>query len=252
VSRANSRENILTAGTKRSIQAAGTSGETAAAASAEVKPPSPVPPLAAPASAPARHSTRPRPKVTTGRTERIETPRGRIYVTINEDGEGVCEVFVQSLDVEADAIGRLVSLALRTGADPRDAIEQLWRVQSREVAIDRSADATIVRVTTVAQGVALALGRTLYGPGFRPDLVFPKADRLPEPRSTNGHTLGSAPGDVGPDDVVDAAAPEEAALPAAEIQQPLWTFAGVCPDCGSSLIYENGCSSCRSCGYSRC
>ena len=189
--------------------------------------------------------------MTTGRTERIETPRGRIYVTINEDGEGVCEVFVQSLDVEADAIGRMVSLALRTGADPRDAIEQLWRVQSREVAIDRSADGTIVRVTTVAQGVALALGRTLYGPGFRPDLVYPKADRLPEPRSTNGHTHGLAAADSDPV-ALDVPGEPEAAPPAADLQQPLLTFAGVCPDCGSSLIYENGCSSCRSCGYSRC
>jgi ribonucleoside-diphosphate reductase alpha chain len=252
VYRADSRENILTAGTRRSTQAAGTSSETATIqVSAEAKQPAPASQEPAP-SAPARRGTRPRPKVTTGRTERIETPRGRIYVTINEDNEGVCEVFVQSLDVEADATGRMVSLALRTGADPRDAIEQLWRVQSREVAIDRSADGTIVRVTTVAQGVALALGRTLYGPGFRPDLVYPKADRLPEPRSTNGHTHGLASADPAPEPAAAAGGPEEAALPAPELQQPLLTFAGVCPDCGSSLIYENGCSSCRSCGYSRC
>jgi ribonucleoside-diphosphate reductase alpha chain len=261
VYRADSRQNILTAGTRRSTQAAGTAAETAAPANEPV--PSPRPssspaPLPAPAqspapTAPARHGMRPRPKVTTGRTERIETPRGRIYVTINADGEGVCEVFVQSLDVEADAIGRMVSLALRTGADPRDAIEQLWRVQSREVAIDRSADGTIVRVTTVAQGVALALGRTLYGPGFRPDLVYPKADRLPEPRLTNGHTIGPAAAEIDPVTGDVAGGPEEAAMSAAaDLQQPLLTFAGVCPDCGSSLIHENGCSSCRSCGYSRC
>jgi len=123
-------------------------------------------------------------------------------------------------------------------------------VQSREVAIDRSADRTIVRVTTVAQGVALALGRALYGPGFRPDLVFPMADRLPAPRATNGrpngHDDGGSPGD-GP-----AAAPPAQSFLAEEVQQPLLTFAGVCPDCGSSLIYENGCSACRACGYSRC
>src|SRR5579885_79839 len=187
--------------------------------------------------------TRPRPKVTTGRTERIETPRGRIYVTINEDDQGVCEVFVQSLDVEADAIGRMVSLALRTGADPRDVIEQLWRVQSREVALDRSTDGTVVRITTVAQGVALALGRTLYGPGFRPDQVFPMANRLPAPRmgNGNGHATGGPEGSAGAD-------PPESL----EVQQPLLTFAGVCPDCGSSLVYENGCSHCRLCGYSKC
>ncbi|HYM91996.1 MAG TPA: adenosylcobalamin-dependent ribonucleoside-diphosphate reductase, partial [bacterium] len=203
-----------------------------------------------------RPSTRPRPKVTTGRTERIETPRGRIYVTINEDSQGVCEVFVQSLDVEADAIGRIASLALRTGADPRHVIEQLWRVQSREVAIDRSNDGTVVRVTTVAQGVALAIGRALYGPGFRPDLVFPMADRLPVPRSSNGGANGqeaaaSRESEGGGTADPGALVPEYAA-PAEDFQQPLLTFAGVCPDCGSSLIYENGCSSCRSCGYSRC
>ena len=254
VYRADSRENILTAGTARSMQAAGTAAEGAAAKAPDVKPsplPSPLPAPQSPAvpSVSARRTMRPRPKVTIGRTERIETPRGRIYVTVNEDSEGMCEVFVQSLDVEADAIGRMVSLALRTGADPRDAIEQLWRVQSREVAIDRSADGTIVRVTTVAQGVALALGRTLYGPGFRPDLVYPKADRLPEPRVTNGHTMAPPAADVEPPAAAEGA--EEAAV-SVDLQQPLLTFAGVCPDCGSSLIYENGCSSCRSCGYSRC
>src|SRR2546421_5527442 len=87
-----------------------------------------------PVSHPAPRLTRPRPKVTAGRTERIETPRGRIYVTINEDTKGVCEVFVQSLDVEADAIGRMASLSLRTGSDPRDVIEQLWRGPPPEVA----------------------------------------------------------------------------------------------------------------------
>ncbi|TMJ14701.1 MAG: hypothetical protein E6H02_02870 [Bacillati bacterium ANGP1] len=204
-----------------------------------------------PVSHPAPRLTRPRPKVTAGRTERIETPRGRIYVTINEDAKGVCEVFVQSLDVEADAIGRMASLSLRTGADSRDVIEQLWRVQSREVAIDRSVDGTIVRITTVAQGVALAIGRSLYGPGFRPDLIFPMADRLPVPRSTNGHEAGSREGQESAVDDHGASLAQNT-TPVGEMQQPLLTFAGVCPDCGSSLIYENGCSSCRSCGYSRC
>jgi ribonucleoside-diphosphate reductase alpha chain len=243
VYRADSRENILTAGTQRSIQAAGTAGQGAAAQPAEVISPA--------VASRERHAKRPRPKVTTGRTERIETPRGRIYVTINEDGDGVCEVFVQSLDVEADATGRMASLALRTGADPRDVIEQLWRVQSREVAIDRSADGTVVRVATVAQGVALALGRTLYGPGFRPDSVFPMADRLPAPKLTNGHAYG-AEGETKPTAAALAGGSQQSTPLAEDVQQPLLTFAGVCPDCGSSLIYENGCSACRSCGYSRC
>jgi ribonucleoside-diphosphate reductase alpha chain len=200
-----------------------------------------------------RVTPRARPKVTAGRTERIETPRGRVYVVINEDELGICEVFVHSLDVEAEAIGRMASLALRGGLDARDIIEQLWRVQSKELAFDRSADGTVVRVTTIAQAVALALGRALYGDGFRPDKAFPRADALPEPgpRSrqetlpfstpkvsveTGGRVLAPVSGGNGGPDHTDTVA----------------IFAGVCPDCGASLVHENGCATCRQCGYSRC
>ena len=251
VYRADSRENILTAGTRPAAITGATASEAASSSSTPSTPPS------APGNA---RQTRPRPKVTTGRTERIETPRGRIYVTINDDDRGVCEVFVQSLDVEADAVGRLASLALRTGADPRQVIEQLWRVQSREVAVDRSSDGTVVRVTTIAQGVALALGRALYGSGFRPDQAFPMADRLPAPAPRNGngteggHHTDPAPLSTPATAALEAPARGTSAAPdlPREVQEPLLTFAGVCPDCGSSLIYENGCSHCRSCGYSRC
>jgi ribonucleoside-diphosphate reductase alpha chain len=193
--------------------------------------------------APTRALPRPRPKVTSGRTERVETPRGRVYVVVNEDEWGVCEVFVHSLDVEAEAIGRLASLALRGGIDPRQVIEQLWRVQSKEVAFDRSASGTVVRVSTIAQAVALALGRALYGDDFRPDKEFPRADVLPEPRVSArqqplrfGAAAGPAAGE--PPGNGDRSVPLE--------------FVGICPDCGSQLVHENGCAHCPSCGYSRC
>src|SRR5207249_3582424 len=94
---------------------------------------------------------RPRPKVTVGRTERVETPRGRIYVVVNEDEWGVCEVFVHSLDVEAEGVGRLASLALRGGIDPRGVSAPPWPVPRQEGAFDRSSSGTVVRVTTIAQ-----------------------------------------------------------------------------------------------------
>ncbi len=191
-----------------------------------------------------RAVTRPRPKVTQGRTERIETPRGRVYVTVNEDEYGPCEVFVESLDVEAEATGRLVSLCLRSGVDPREVIEQLWRVQSREVALDRSADGTTVRVSTIAQAVALALGRALYGDGFRPDKEFPRAAALPEPTPRARQERLRFTASPAPDS-------PQAGSPAANGTGDL-RFAGVCPDCGDKLVYENGCVHCRSCGYSRC
>jgi ribonucleoside-diphosphate reductase alpha chain len=207
--------------------------------------------------------------VTSGRTERVETPRGRIYVVVNEDEMGICEVFVHSLDVEAEAIGRMASLALRGGLDPRDIIEQLWRVQSKEVAFDRSADGTVVRVSTIAQAVALALGRVLYGDAFRPDKAFPRADALPEPgprvRQEALRFAPAAPVDAPPPILAPVAGgtgtPDTAGgngTPAGErtgargMGDIALEFIGICPDCGSSLVHENGCATCRQCGYSRC
>ncbi len=216
------------------------------------------------ASLPAADATapRPRPKVTSGRTERIETPRGRIYVVVNEDEMGVCEVFVHSFDVEAEAVGRLTSLALRAGVDPREVIEQLWRVQSKEVALDRSSDGTVVRVTTIAQAVALGLGRALYGEAFRPDKAFPRADILPEPvrsgrqerlsfeRAAGGAQAAEAVEGEGNGGVKTTGGNGDLAGRLGG-EFPL-EFAGICPDCGATLIHENGCATCRSCGYAKC
>ena len=198
---------------------------------------------AAAAALSAPPAPRSRPKVTEGRTERIETPRGPVYVTVNEDEMGLCEVFVKSLDAEAESTGRLVSLLLRALVDPREVIEQLWRVRSREVAFDRSTDGTTVRVTTVSQSVGLVLGRHLYGESFNPDKEFPRASTLPVPMKGPRQKLLK---------FVAAAPTAELKVPAAG-SAILWKeFVGVCPDCGSSLTRENGCATCRSCGYSKC
>jgi len=209
-----------------------------------------------------------------GRTERVETPRGRIYVVINEDEWGVNEVFVHSFDAEAEACGRLASLALRAGVDPREVIEQLWRVQSKEVAFDRSVGGTVVRVSTIAQAVALTLGRALYGDEFRPDKEFPRADVLPEPIRVRQEPLRFVP----PQAIQSPHVPLPG-VPAPTVLQPApiaggngevltlgnghgehervdraahLEFVGVCPDCGDSLVRENGCSTCRTCGFSKC
>lgn len=36
------------------------------------------------------------------------------------------------------------------------------------------------------------------------------------------------------------------------VEQPQMIAAGVCPDCGSTLFYQEGCANCPSCGYSKC
>src|SRR2546430_14543948 len=75
---------------------------------------------------------RPRPKVTAGRTERVETPRGRIYVVVNEDEWGVCEVFVHSLDVEAEGVAGRARSRCPGGSVPRGASKRWGGVGGRK------------------------------------------------------------------------------------------------------------------------
>ncbi|CAJ0600721.1 unnamed protein product, partial [Cylicocyclus nassatus] len=72
-----------------------------------------------------------RPKKITGSTLLMHTGCGKMYVTINEDNEGVFEVFTQlgksggCQATQSEAIARLISLALRSGVDTARIVAQL-------------------------------------------------------------------------------------------------------------------------------
>ena len=78
-----------------------------------------------------KKSARMRPTTTSGQTRRMRTGDGTLYITVNEDENGLCEVFTTigkaggTVAAQTEAISRLISLSLRSGVDPNSIISQL-------------------------------------------------------------------------------------------------------------------------------
>jgi len=77
-------------------------------------------------------TTRPaRPRLLSGETERMDTGCGKLFVIMNDDEHGPREVFANMgkaggcASSNTEALGRLISLALKKGASPGEVVEQL-------------------------------------------------------------------------------------------------------------------------------
>ena len=83
-----------------------------------------------------------RPNQLKGITVKIKTGYGTLYLTINEMNEKPFEVFAligkpgTSITAKTEAIGRLISLALRSGVDVKEVIRQLKGIEGENSTYD--------------------------------------------------------------------------------------------------------------------
>ena len=180
-----------------------------------------------------RHK-RQRPELLRGWTVKMHSPLGDLYVTINEDENGrPFEVFCTlgkaggAAMADSEAIGRLASLALRSGI-PITAVKD----QLRGISCDRAVGVGPSKVLSAPDAVAQAMERYLLErEGIQEELSITAAPTTP---SARGGEQRQATGFVS----------------SAQLDQ---SFLGSCPDCGTGqLAYEEGCVKCHVCGYSEC
>lgn len=148
-------------------------------------------------------SVKKRPDIVRGFTQKVQTGLGGMYLTVNEVDGKPFEVFAtigksgRSITAKAEAIGRLVSLALRSGVAVKDIVAQIKGIGG-EHPIFRE------------KGMLLSI----------PDAIAWVLEKHYLPRES----LGDMP------DLSEKG----------------------CPECGATLLFQEGCLVCPACGFSRC
>ncbi len=157
---------------------------------------------------------RPRPTVTHGMTEKITVGCGQsIYVTINEDEQGLFEVFATMgksggcMASQSEAIGRLISLALRSGIESEAITRQLQGIRCPAPAWQQGNI-----ILSCADAVGKAMQRYI--------------------KNNNKDSFAVSTADM--------------------VSRSLLGMCPECPDCGTMVEFVEGCLRCPSCGYSQC
>jgi len=189
-----------------------------------------------------------RPHALVGSTFSVETPLGKAFITVNQNGGGhPFEVFINTAKAGSEtaavseAIGRLVSYVLRLASPipPRERLAEVVR-QLSGIGGGRSLGFGPNRVRSLADGVGQVLDEYLTG-GLTH--VVEKGDEKSESQSHPGETVQDLlTGVVNPD-----------SQPPASARQMALKTSELCPECGeASMVNEEGCRKCYNCGYSEC
>lgn len=163
---------------------------------------------------------RERPSEVRGRTYKMNTGYGNLYVTVNDDTSGdPFEIFATIgkaggfFAAKSEAICRMVSLSLRSGIGVSDVIDQLKGIRGPMPSWGERG-----MILSIPDAIAQVLEAHIRAPQEKLDLQF---SAKPAVKSS-------------PKSIADLGDIPE------------------CPSCGSVLDMAEGCLTCRACGYSKC
>jgi len=179
-----------------------------------------------------RLEPRPRPEVIRGMTRKMPTGCGTVYITVNVDERDMLfEVFTNMGKAggcsasQAEAISRLISLALRAGIKSEEIVKQIKGIRCPMMTWWKGD-----KILSCADAIAKAI--ELF-PGYQSDGSKPVSQ--PEPGSAKIEEERKAQ-----------------AQPNVQFNSsPGMTIAN-CPECGGTIEYKEGCLTCPLCGYTKC
>jgi ribonucleoside-diphosphate reductase alpha chain len=152
----------------------------------------------------------------------VSTGCGHIYVTVNRDEDGICEIFSSlgkaggCASAQLEAICRLISLSLRSGIEASSIVKHIRGIRCPSISWQEGH-----AVLSCPDAIAGVLEKQIQGA----DAAVPIAMQLGDANSKKGST---------------------------SITTDSTNLIGQCPDCGSLLEHSEGCFICRSCGYTKC
>ena len=176
-----------------------------------------------------------------GFTFRSDTPAGKAFITINESDSQPFEIFINTakagteISAVSEAIGRLVSYILRLASpiEPKSRLEEIAG-QLRGIGGSRSLGFGAKRVLSLPDGLAHTFQ----------DYLAEREERLEEQalldelRAEHSHEHKTEKDE------------KKAFEPATS---PMLKIGDICPECGqATVVNEEGCRKCYSCGYSEC
>ena len=182
---------------------------------------------------------KPRPRALTGKTYNVETPVGKAFITINENGgDHPFEAFINTAKAGSEtaavseAIGRLISYILRLSSpiSPTDRMREIVR-QLLGIGGGRSLGFGPNRVRSLPDGIGQVL-----------DIYLREKDgtsHIVEEKSNGGSPSAGHK-------IEEEAEQAEAAYHKMKIGD-------LCPECGeAAVVNEEGCRKCYACGFSEC